>query len=102
LSEKSASQLQGGIWLQPAYGCCQYLGYSYQSQLISSISAGIFGAEVFAEFSNGFIDIPFVGMVTGAASARILMPMFSKMIHDKSNIEDVLNTLEKCIAESRQ
>jgi O-antigen/teichoic acid export membrane protein len=48
-----------------------------------------FGTEVFAEFSNGFIDIPFVGMVTGAASA-VLLPMFSKMIYDKTNIENVL------------
>src|SRR5665648_937134 len=48
-----------------------------------------FGAEVFAEFSNGFIDIPIVGMVTGAA-ATVLLPVLSKMIHDKTNIENVL------------
>ncbi|MBK6963930.1 MAG: oligosaccharide flippase family protein [Bacteroidales bacterium] len=58
-----------------------------------------FGAEVFAEFSNGFIDIPFVGMVTGATST-VLMPMFSKMIHDKSNIEDVLNLWKSALLKS--
>jgi O-antigen/teichoic acid export membrane protein len=44
-----------------------------------------FGAEVFAEFSNGFIELPFVTMVTGATST-VLMPMFSKIVHDKSDI----------------
>ena len=42
-----------------------------------------FGSEVFADFSNGFIQIPFVGMITGATSL-VLMPMFSKMIHEKA------------------
>ena len=43
-----------------------------------------FGTEVFAEFSNGFIDLPFVGMVTGATSV-VLMPLFSKLIHENIN-----------------
>lgn len=37
-----------------------------------------YGNEVFAEFSNGFMEIPFVGMITGAISA-ILLPVFSGM-----------------------
>jgi len=41
-----------------------------------------FGTEVFAEFSNGFIEIPFVHMITGATAA-VLMPMFSKAVHEK-------------------
>jgi O-antigen/teichoic acid export membrane protein len=41
-----------------------------------------FGSEVFAEFSNGFIEIPFVQMITGSIAA-VLMPVFSKAIHDK-------------------
>jgi len=41
-----------------------------------------YGNEVFAEFSNGFMDIPFVGMITGAISA-VLLPLFSGM--DKGN-----------------
>jgi O-antigen/teichoic acid export membrane protein len=58
-----------------------------------------FGAEVFAEFSNGFIDIPFVGMVTGATST-VLMPMFSKMIFDKSNVEDVMKLWKGALLKS--
>lgn len=41
-----------------------------------------YGNEVFAEFSNGFMEIPFVGMITGAIGA-ILLPVFSGM--DKGN-----------------
>lgn len=40
-----------------------------------------FGNEVFAEFSNGFIDMPFVGMVVSACSV-VLAPIFSRMNHD--------------------
>jgi O-antigen/teichoic acid export membrane protein len=40
-----------------------------------------FGAETFAEFSNGFIEIPFVHMITGA-TASVLMPVFSKAVHE--------------------
>jgi O-antigen/teichoic acid export membrane protein len=58
-----------------------------------------FGAEVFAEFSNGFIDIPFVGMVTGATST-VLMPMFSKMIFDKSDVEDVMKVWKSALLKS--
>lgn len=55
--------------------------FSYSLPLVVASIAGIaikaadqfyisrfFGAEVFAEFSNGFIGLPFVGMVTGATS----------------------------------
>lgn len=41
-----------------------------------------FGNEVFADFSNGFMELPFVGMIIGAISA-ILLPVFSGM--DKGN-----------------
>lgn len=47
-----------------------------------------FGAKVFAEFSNGFIQLPFVSMITGAASV-VLLPVFSKMVHDKSDLNEV-------------
>ena len=46
-----------------------------------------FGTEIFAEFSNGFIEIPLVGMVTTATST-VLLPVFSKMVFEKSNIEE--------------
>lgn len=41
-----------------------------------------FGIEVFADFSNGSLELPFVGMVIGACST-VLMPVFSKRINDK-------------------
>ncbi len=47
-----------------------------------------FGSEVFAEFSNGFIEIPFVHMITGA-TATVLMPIFSKIVHDKSDLSQI-------------
>ncbi len=47
-----------------------------------------YGTETFAEFSNGFIDIPFVTMLTGA-SATVLMPLFSKIVHEKTNLDQI-------------
>lgn len=41
-----------------------------------------YGNEVFAEFSNGFMEIPFVGMVIGAVGT-VLLPAFSAMNTDK-------------------
>lgn len=41
-----------------------------------------FGKEVFAEFSNGSLELPFVGMIVGATSV-VLSPIFSKMSHAK-------------------
>lgn len=43
-----------------------------------------FGNEVFAEFSNGSMELPFVGMITGAC-ATVLSPVFSRMSHEKLN-----------------
>jgi len=47
-----------------------------------------FGTEVFAEFSNGFIEIPFVHMITGA-TASVLMPVFSKAVHEKADVSKI-------------
>ncbi|WKU19006.1 oligosaccharide flippase family protein [Advenella alkanexedens] len=41
-----------------------------------------FGKEIFAEFSNGSLELPFVGMIVGATSV-VLSPIFSKMSHAK-------------------
>lgn len=41
-----------------------------------------FGNEVFAEFSNGSIPLPFVTMITGAC-ATVLSPVFARMSHEK-------------------
>jgi O-antigen/teichoic acid export membrane protein len=48
-----------------------------------------FGTDVFAEYSNGFTPIPFVGMITGATSV-VLMPQFTKMIYEKANVDKLL------------
>lgn len=37
-----------------------------------------YGNETFAEFSNGFMELPFVGMILGSISA-VLLPVFSRM-----------------------
>lgn len=58
-----------------------------------------YGAEVFAEYSNGFIQIPLVGMITGATSL-VLMPQFAKIIHDKSDIEVLLTLWRNALIKS--
>lgn len=40
-----------------------------------------FGTEVFADFSNGATDLPFVGMIIGATSA-VLTPLFTRAVKD--------------------
>ena len=37
-----------------------------------------YGNEAFADFSNGFMELPFVGMIIGSVSA-VLLPVFSGM-----------------------
>ncbi len=41
-----------------------------------------FGKEIFADFSNGSMELPFVGMIVGAC-ATVLSPVFSRMSHEK-------------------
>lgn len=60
-----------------------------------------FGSEIFAEFSNGALELPFVGMIV-AATATVLAPVFSKMSHDKLDPQkDIFpiwnNVMEKSI-----
>lgn len=40
-----------------------------------------FGTKVFAEFSNGWLQLPFIGMITGAC-ATVLSPLYSKLAHE--------------------
>lgn len=58
-----------------------------------------YGSEIFAEFANGFIQLPFVGMITGATSV-VLMPTFSKMIHDKVNVTLIVELWQSAILKS--
>lgn len=48
-----------------------------------------FGPNVFAEFSNGFIELPFVSMITASTSV-VLMPVFSKVFHENKGVEELL------------
>lgn len=45
-----------------------------------------FGTEVFAEFSNGAMELPFVGMIVGACST-VLTPLFAKHVYEKSDFK---------------
>ena len=58
-----------------------------------------FGPGVFAEFSNGFMQLPLVSMVTGATSI-VLMPVFSKMVHDKLDISELMITWRSALSKS--
>jgi len=49
-----------------------------------------YGTVVFAEFSNGFISLPFVGMVAGSVKG-VLTPLFSRANYE-GNIQDILST----------
>ncbi len=58
-----------------------------------------FGAEVFAEFANGFIEIPFVTMITGA-TAIVLMPLFSKIVNDKTDVNILVTLWQNALKKS--
>jgi len=50
-----------------------------------------YGAEVFAEFSNGFIDLPFVAMIAGA-TVTVLLPLFSRYSETSEGIDSICQT----------
>jgi O-antigen/teichoic acid export membrane protein len=58
-----------------------------------------FGAEVFAVFSNGFIQLPLVEMITGATSV-VLMPEFSRMTHNQINTNNIVVLWRNAIIKS--
>lgn len=58
-----------------------------------------FGAEVFAEYANGFIELPFVGMITFSI-ASVLMPIFSKLNHDKSDSHEIVDVWQRALMKS--
>lgn len=58
-----------------------------------------FGVEVFAEYSNGFLELPFVLMLTGATST-VLMPVFSKIWKDKEDLTSLTNIWKNAIDKS--
>ena len=48
-----------------------------------------YGTEAFADYSNGFIPLPFVPMITGAIHA-VFVPLFSRY-HEKANGEVLIS-----------
>lgn len=48
-----------------------------------------FGQEVFADFANGSLELPFVGMVL-SAGATVLLPAFSRMISQGESTEEIV------------
>lgn len=44
-----------------------------------------FGTETFAIFSNGAMELPFVGMII-ASSSSVLTPLFTRMVHEKKDL----------------
>lgn len=59
-----------------------------------------YGESTFAEYSNGFFEIPFVGMIVGAVSA-VMIPIFAGASNDQKKLQNAVtswrNALEKCI-----
>lgn len=59
-----------------------------------------YGETAFAEYSNGFFEIPFVGMIVGAVSA-VMIPIFSGASNNPIKLQNAVtswrNALEKCI-----
>lgn len=49
-----------------------------------------FGQEIFADFANGSLELPFVGMVLSAGST-VLLPIFSKLISEKAQKEQIMD-----------
>jgi O-antigen/teichoic acid export membrane protein len=86
--------------------------FAYSIPLVTASLAGLaiksadqfyisrfFGPEVFAEFANGFIELPFVSMITGATSI-VLMPVFSKFFHEKRNASELISVWQNALNKS--
>jgi len=58
-----------------------------------------FGSEIFAEYSNGFIEIPFVAMITTSVST-VLLPVFSKMFYKGSDSDDFVTIWKSALNKS--
>ena len=58
-----------------------------------------YGNEVFAIFSNGFIELPFVTMIT-SASAAVLLPQFTKLIREPKGVNQLLVLWRSALSKS--
>lgn len=57
-----------------------------------------FGNEVFAEFSNGNMNMPFIGMIVGATTT-VLSPIFSRLSHERLNPQTEIFPVWKSVFE---
>jgi O-antigen/teichoic acid export membrane protein len=57
-----------------------------------------FGPQVFADFSNGSLQLPFVSMIIGASSS-VLSPIFSRQIHEKQDPHKIILPLWRSVFE---
>ena len=86
--------------------------FSYSLPILISSLAGIairsadqfyisrfFGAVTFAEFSNGFVELPFVGMVTAAVSTT-LFPEFSRLFHEQMGFSRIVELWRSALLKS--
>lgn len=48
-----------------------------------------FGNNVFADFSNGAMELPFVGIIIGATST-VLTPLFTRQLHEHADIKSTV------------
>ena len=51
-----------------------------------------FGTEAFADFSNGAMELPFIGMIVGACST-VLLPVYSKLSKNNSFDNSEVNNI---------
>lgn len=58
-----------------------------------------FGEAAYAEYANGFINLPFVSIITSSA-AVVLMPIFSKYFYDNSDKKIVLEAWRTTLKKS--
>ena len=56
-----------------------------------------YGTRIFAEFSNGSMELPFVGMIISACTT-VLYPYFSKMNHEGKNPKEEIYPIWKSVA----
>ncbi len=57
-----------------------------------------YGTTVFAEFSNGYITIPFIGMVAGSVKS-VLLPLFSRA-ESEGNMNQALESYKRAVVQS--
>jgi O-antigen/teichoic acid export membrane protein len=57
-----------------------------------------YGEVIFAEFSNGYIPLPFVGMITGSV-ASVLLPLLSKA-ESEGNMGEAFNSYNRAVVKS--